>query len=121
MIIVVIAFVAALLIGLPMAFVLGIGGIAHLVAINAPEYFLIITQRLFNGVNSFSLLCIPFFILAGELMNSGGITQKLLNLAREGLGWIRGGMAYCCVILGVKMMITSHTALVFLSKVQNGL
>ena len=101
MIIVVIAFVVALLIGLPMAFVLGIGGIAHLVAINAPEYFLIITQRLFNGVNSFSLLCIPFFILAGELMNSGGITQKLLNLAREGLGWIRGGMAYCCVILAM--------------------
>lgn len=101
MALVVIVFVAALLIGIPMAFVLGLGGLAHLVAINSPEYFPVITQRLFTGVNSFSLMCIPFFILAGELMNSGGITQRLLQFAREGLGWIKGGMAYCCVILAM--------------------
>lgn len=101
MIFVVLVFVGALLIGLPMAFVLGLGGLAHLVSINSPAYFSIITQRLFTGVNSFSLMCIPFFILAGELMNSGGITKRLLDLAREGLGWIRGGMAYCCVILAM--------------------
>lgn len=101
MALVVVVFVAALLIGLPMAFVLGLGGLAHLVSINSPEYFPVITQRLFTGVNSFSLMCIPFFILAGELMNSGGITQRLLEFAREGLGWIKGGMAYCCVILAM--------------------
>lgn len=98
MTLVILVFVGTLLIGLPMAFVLGLGGLAHLVAINSPTYFSIITQRLFTGVNTFSLMCIPFFILAGELMNSGGITKRLLDLAREGLGWIRGGMAYCCVI-----------------------
>jgi len=101
MALVVVVFVGALLIGLPMAFVLGLGGLAHLISINAPEYFPVITQRLFTGVNSFSLMCIPFFILAGELMNSGGITQRLLDFAREGLGWVKGGMAYCCVILAM--------------------
>ncbi len=101
MILVVVIFVTALFIGLPMAFVLGLGGLAHLVSINSPEYMSIITQRLFVGVNSYSLMCIPFFILAGDLMNKGGITQRLLEFAREAIGWIRGGMAYCCVILAM--------------------
>lgn len=101
MVFVVVIFAAALFIGLPMAFVLGLGGLAHLVSIGTPEYMSIITQRLFVGVNSYSLMCIPFFILAGELMNKGGITQRLLAFAREAVGWVRGGMAYCCVILAM--------------------
>ncbi len=101
MIIVAIAFVTALFIGLPMAFVLGVGGLTHLITINSPEYMSIITQRLFVGVNSYSLMCIPFFILAGELMNKGGITERLLDFAREAIGWINGGMAYCCVLLAM--------------------
>lgn len=98
MLIVVVVFVAALFIGLPMAFVLGLGGLAHLAVLNTPEYLSIITQRFFVGVNSYSLMCIPFFILAGELMNKGGITQKLLDFSREAIGSIKGGMAYSCVI-----------------------
>ncbi|MEA5084814.1 MAG: TRAP transporter large permease [Lachnospiraceae bacterium] len=101
MVLVAIVFIIALFIGLPMAFVLGLGGLAHLVAINSPEYMSIITQRLFVGVNSYSLMCIPFFILAGDLMNKGGITNRLLDFAREAIGWINGGMAYCCVILAM--------------------
>ena len=91
----------ALLAGVPMAFVLGLAGITHLFAIGEPAYMSIITQRLFTGVNSFSLMCIPFFVLAGDLMNKGGVTKRLLNLARELVGWIPGGMAYCCVILAM--------------------
>ena len=101
MILVSIVFVTALLIGLPMAFVLGLGGVAHLIAIDSPEYMSIITQRLFVGVNSYALMCIPFFILAGDLMNKGGITQRLLDFAREAIGFINGGMAYCCVLLAM--------------------
>ena len=99
--IVAIVFVIALLAGVPMAFVLGLAGITHLFAIGEPAYMSIITQRLFTGVNSFSLMCIPFFVLAGDLMNKGGVTKRLLNLARELVGWIPGGMAYCCVILAM--------------------
>ena len=96
-----IVFVIALLAGVPMAFVLGLAGITHLFVIGEPAYMSIITQRLFTGVNSFSLMCIPFFVLAGDLMNKGGVTKRLLNLARELVGWIPGGMAYCCVILAM--------------------
>ena len=99
--IVAIILVITLLAGVPMAFVLGLAGITHLFAIGEPAYMSIITQRLFTGVNSFSLMCIPFFVLAGELMNKGGVTKRLLNLAREMVGWIPGGMAYCCVILAM--------------------
>ena len=91
--IVAIVFVIALLAGVPMAFVLGLAGITHLFVIGEPAYMSIITQRLFTGVNSFSLMCIPFFVLAGDLMNKGGVTKRLLNLARELVGWIPGGMA----------------------------
>jgi tripartite ATP-independent transporter DctM subunit len=98
---VIIVFVTALFIGLPMAFVLGLGGLAHIIALNSPEYMSVITQRLFVGVNSYSLMCIPFFVLAGDLMNKGGITQRLLAFSREAIGWINGGMAYCCVILAM--------------------
>ena len=98
---VIIIFVTALFIGLPMAFVLGLGGLAHIIALNTPEYMSVITQRLFVGVNSYSLMCIPFFVLAGDLMNKGGITQRLLAFSREAIGWINGGMAYCCVIMAM--------------------
>lgn len=101
MILVAVVFIAALLLGFPMAFVLGYGGIAHLVAMNQETFFSVITQRMFTGVNSYSLMCIPFFILAGEIMNMGGITERLLDFARESIGWIKGGMAYCCVAMAM--------------------
>ena len=101
MILVAVVFIASLLLGLPMAFVLGLGGISHLIAMDSASFFDIITQRMFTGVNSYSLMCIPFFILAGEIMNLGGITERLLDFAREAIGWIRGGMAYICVLLAM--------------------
>lgn len=101
MALVAIVFVITLLAGVPMAFVLGLTGIVHLFTIGEPAYMSIITQRLFTGVNNFSLMCIPFFVLAGDLMNKGGVTKRLLNFARELVGWIPGGMAYCCVILAM--------------------
>lgn len=86
MALVAIVFVITLLAGVPMAFVLGLTGIVHLFTIGEPAYMSIITQRLFTGVNNFSLMCIPFFVLAGDLMNKGGVTKRLLNFARELVG-----------------------------------
>ncbi|SFM19181.1 TRAP transporter, DctM subunit [Gracilibacillus orientalis] len=57
-----------------------------------------ILQRMVSGVNSFSLLAIPFFILAGELMNEGGISKRLINLANVIIGKIRGGLAMVNVL-----------------------
>ena len=57
-----------------------------------------IVQRMVGGVNSFSLIAIPFFILAGEIMNEGGISRRLINLANVLIGQIRGGLALVNVI-----------------------
>ena len=55
---------------------------------------MVIWQRLTTGVQSFSLLAVPFFILAGEIMMSGGISNKLMDFADIFVGRFRGGMAY---------------------------
>lgn len=101
MLVVAIVFILLLLIGIPIAFVLGISGLVHLVTINDPMYFKIITQRLFSGVDSFSLMAIPFFILAGELMNRGKITQNLVDFGRECVGFINGGLAHVTILVGM--------------------
>lgn len=89
-------FVLLLLIGVPIAFVLAMTGITHL-AFMSPDYFSVIPQRMFAGINITSLTCIPFFIIAGELMNGGGVTRKLLDFVKQIVGCIRGGLAYCTI------------------------
>ena len=89
-------FVLLLLIGAPIAFVLAMTGITHL-AFMSPDYFSVIPQRMFAGINITSLTCIPFFIIAGELMNGGGVTRKLLDFVKQIVGCIRGGLAYCTI------------------------
>ena len=94
MILVGLSFISLLLMGLPIAFVLGYAGYFHLVSIGNPIFFSIIPQRLFSGVNQYSLMAIPFFILAGEVMSKGKIIVVLIDLARECIGYLRGGLAY---------------------------
>ena len=94
--VVLVLFVLLLLIGAPIAFVLAMTGITHL-AFMSPDYFSVIPQRMFAGINITSLTCIPFFIIAGELMNGGGVTRKLLDFDKQIVGCIRGGLAYCTV------------------------
>ena len=97
--IVVLIFVVCLLIGVPIAFVLGLTGLAHVAYLGDPSYYGAIINRMFAGLNSTGLLAIPFFIIAGELMNGGGITKRLFALFRELVIQIRGGLAYAVVIV----------------------
>ena len=101
MISVALVFVISLIVGMPIAFMLGLTGITHLLAMDNPFFLNIITQRLFAGVDQFSLMCIPFFVLAGELMNKGGITERIMGFVRECVGFFRGGMAYAAVIVAI--------------------
>ena len=89
MIIAIIVFAVAMVIGLPVAFALGLMGTVHIVSLGNPAYYLVVIQRLVDQVNMASLTCLPFFILAGELMNGGGVTKRLLNFLREILGWLK--------------------------------
>ena len=101
MVTIIVVFVIALVIGLPIAFVIGLTGLAHISTFANPAYFDVFIQKLVSGVNSNSYLCIPLFVLAGNIMNRGGITERLLNFLRQCIGWIRGGMAYAATLVGI--------------------
>ena len=86
-----------MLIGLPIAFSLGISGLTAVIAMGDIPLQLV-PQKIFAGMDSFPLLCIPFFILAGELMSQGKLTEQLLHFAILLIGKIRGGLALANVL-----------------------
>jgi tripartite ATP-independent transporter DctM subunit len=63
--------------------------------------FDLIAQQMFNGLNSFTLLAVPFFLLAGQLLNAGLITDRLVRLAYAMVGWVRGGLAHINVVVSM--------------------
>ncbi len=71
----------------------------------------LLAQNLVAGVDSFPLLAVPFFILAGELMNSGGISQRIISMAQAWVGHIRGGLGYVAIGAAVLMASMSGSAL----------
>ena len=83
-------FAIGVVIGLPIAFTLGIAALCAFWYEGLP--LLIAFQRIIAGVNVFSLLAIPFFIFAGELMFHGGIAMRLVNFASAAVGFVRGGL-----------------------------
>ncbi|MBS7527409.1 TRAP transporter large permease [Fusibacter paucivorans] len=97
----VIVFVIALFAGVPIAFVLGLAGVTHLVQIGDPSFFNVIVPRMFAGMDIMGLTCIPFFIVAGEVMNASGVTGKLLEFTRSLIGHFRGGLAYAVVFIAM--------------------
>ncbi len=94
-IVLVVSFIFLLSLGVPIAFSIGISGILTMLVTIAPlPAFTTFAQRMATGLDSFALLAIPFFILAGNIMNSGGIAMRLINLARALVGNIPGGLAF---------------------------
>ena len=96
----VVMFVGFIAIGVPIAFALGIisfTGIACLPAIPNTVVF----TKMFNGLNSFTLLAVPLFILAANLMNEGGITEKLIECICDLVGHKKGGLAYANVLVSM--------------------
>ncbi len=92
-----ITFVVLLVIGVPVAFVLGMSGLASLLVWQEVSPSSIIPQRVFSGMNSFPLMAIPFFILAGELMSTS-IMAKLMQLANAAIGHLKGGLAHVNIV-----------------------
>jgi len=77
--------------GSKILFSIGISTLITILYLGLPVQ--LIAQNMVKGVNSFSLMSVPFFILAGEIMGSGGITKRLIKLSDALVGWIRGGLA----------------------------
>ncbi len=91
-----VVFGITLVLGFPVAFCLGITSVAVLLATDVPLN--LVAQRIFTGMDSFPLMAVPFFVLAGEIMNVGGTTQRLISLAHALVGKIRGGLAHTTVV-----------------------
>ena len=94
--IIIVTFVACLFAGIPIFFSICIPSVVALM-INGLQ-MVIVPKNITSGVQSFTLLAIPFFILAGNLMNSSGITRRIFNICLAVIGHIRGGLAYVNVL-----------------------
>jgi TRAP-type mannitol/chloroaromatic compound transport system permease large subunit len=93
---------STLAIGLPVAFALLTTGIVLMTFMGMfnPQ---IIAQQMITGANTFTLLAIPFFLLAGELMNAGGLSRRIVHFAVTCVGHIRGGLGFVAVMAAVIM------------------
>lgn len=87
-------FFALLAIGTPIGFALAVGGVAGFLSLGDPLLQRLVPQRMFAGMSPFVLMAVPFFFLAGELMNKAGITQRIVRFSQLILGGLRGGLAY---------------------------
>ncbi len=103
-------FVIGLVIGVPVAFVMGIAGFLAL-AYEGHLSLLSVPQRFFDGINSFPLLAVPFFILAADLMTASGITTALLRFSNSLVGHIRGGLGHVNVLTSIFFAGVSGSAL----------
>lgn len=101
-------FVAVALIGVPLAFAFGLAAMAGLAWNKMP--FDVMAEKMVFSIDSFPLMAIPFFMIAGELMVAGGLMQRLVALANAVVGNIRGGLAQSCVVSGVGIAMVSGTA-----------
>lgn len=92
-----VVFLIVMGLGVPIAMAMGFGAICSF-QYGMPRGMMTIPTKVFGGLDSFSLMAIPFFILAGDLMTASGISRKLINFADLLVGWIRGGMALVTIL-----------------------
>ncbi len=91
-------FAGLLVSGIPIALALGIGGTAYLYLSGNGMMALMLPQRMMAGIDQFVLLTIPLFLLAGALMNVGGVTERIVTFARAMVGHRRGGMSSVSIL-----------------------
>ncbi|MBQ0933527.1 TRAP transporter large permease subunit [Ideonella sp. 4Y16] len=106
----VVAMLALMGIGVPMAFALVLTGASMAWLLDFWDTQLL-AQNLVAGIDSFPLLAVPFFILAGELMNAGGISRRIIDMARAWLGHVRGGLGFVTIGAAILMASMSGSAL----------
>jgi len=95
--IVIIAFLGLMLIGVPVAVALIVSALGYIVFMsNVPVS--VVAQQALAGTDAFTLMAVPYFIVAGSLMESGGISRRIVDLARSMVGWMPGGLAVVTII-----------------------
>src|SRR5919201_1066487 len=106
----IVVFIVVLLIGVPVFIALAGSALLYTHFIAAIPDFVVL-HRMAGGIDSFPLLAVPFFILAGNLMNSAGITNRIYDFAVALAGWMRGGLAHVNIIGSVIFAGMSGTAI----------
>lgn len=103
------SMLAAMALGVPIAFSLLLCGAALMWHLNMfdPQ---ILAQNVINGADSFPLLAVPFFMLAGEIMNAGGLSRRIVNFAMALVGHIKGGLGYVTIVAAVILASLSGSA-----------
>ena len=99
----------AMALGVPIAYALLVSGIALMLQLDTFDAQ-ILAQNLVEGANSFPLLAVPFFMLAGEIMNVGGLSKRIVVLASALVGHVRGGLGYVVILAAVMMSALSGSA-----------
>ena len=105
-----IAFLALMAIGLPVAISMAGASLLYLLWEESSPPFVVI-HRMVSGIDSFPLLAVPFFILAGNLMNNAGITNRIYNYALALVGWLKGGLGHVNIVGSVVFAGMSGTAI----------
>jgi tripartite ATP-independent transporter DctM subunit len=103
------ALLGAMALGAPIAFSLLICGVAMMVQMNNFDTQ-IVAQNLMEGANNYPLMAVPFFMLTGELMNAGGLSQRIVDVADALVGHVRGGLGYVAIIAAAIVASISGSA-----------
>ncbi|OZI47799.1 L-dehydroascorbate transporter large permease subunit [Bordetella genomosp. 5] len=98
-----------IVLGMPIAFALLLSAMALMIQLNFFDAQ-ILAQNMLSGANSFTLMAVPLFMLAGEIMNAGGISRRIVNLATMFVGHIRGGLGYVAIFASVLLASLSGSA-----------
>lgn len=93
------ALIVLMLLGVPVAYALGIASAGYMLVDGTS--LAMVAQRMVNGANSFTMLAIPFFFMAGELMNISGVTDKIITMAKALVGHMKGGLAQVNIVASV--------------------
>lgn len=107
---VLLCFAILILIGTPIAFVLGLAGVLALLTTTGRTLLLLVPQQIFSGMDSFVLMAIPFYCLAGELMNVLGISERIVKMANALVGHLKGGLGHVNVLDSVMFAGISGSA-----------
>jgi TRAP-type transport system large permease protein len=105
----VVSLMAAMALGMPLAFSLLVSGVALMLHLGQFDSQ-IVSQNLISGADNFPLMAVPFFMLAGELMNAGGMSRRIVNSAMVWVGHFRGGLGYVAVFAALVMASLSGSA-----------
>jgi tripartite ATP-independent transporter DctM subunit len=105
----IVSLLAAMALGMPLAFSLIVSGVALMLHLDNFDTQ-IVSQNLINGADNFPLMAVPFFMLAGELMNAGGMSRRIVNSAMVWVGHFRGGLGYVAVFAAIVMASLSGSA-----------